>query len=247
MNHPMYKYISSIILLVGMLAGSSASQAQTYWGPTGIRGGVDVARPFYYSMYEGTGLQGEFSGSIDFTRLMLVADYGLGRIEHKGHHQEKNVQSIYTQKGHYFRVGLDYSFLPLTPDNNLAFLGVRYAMTFFQDTLKSRVLYYHRGGASSDVPGLVDNGPDIDSAQTGVRARWFELVGGVQVKVWNMLYAGCTARYKFWPHIDGASEHTPYELLGWGKHDEQSWGLSYYVVMYWPLKQFEEDKYLDLE
>lgn len=240
----MYRFTFSIVLLHSLLAVYFTSQAEVYLGPTDFRVGADVVRPLYYGAYEGAEPQFEFNGSIDFTRLMLVGDYGLGSIKRVGKNTKKNVQSVYTSQGQYFRVGVNYSFLPMTPDRNVAFLGCRYAMSFFKDHLKSRVVYAHSGGGS-DIPRSVSNGPKINTKHRKARARWLELVGGMQAKVWASLYAGLTVRYKFSLRVDNAPKHIPYEVLGWGKHDEHGWGINYYLLLQFPIKQFPEAKYLD--
>ena len=32
----------------------------------------------------------------------------------------------------------------------------------------------------------------------GEKARWFELTGGLKVRMWKNFWLGYTARYKFW-------------------------------------------------
>ena len=75
----------------------------------------------------------------------------------------------------------------------------------------------------------------IEGQQSNVQARWFEAVAGIKVKVWTMLYMGCTLRYKFWLRIDRATAYQPYDILGWGLNDEEAFGVNYYVSLRVPL------------
>ncbi|MEL6539435.1 MAG: DUF6048 family protein [Bacteroidota bacterium] len=240
----MYRFIFSIALLHCLLAVPTASQAKAYLGPTDFRIGTDIMRPAYYGAYEGTGPQCEVSSSVDFTRLMITGGYGFGSLKREGHNKKQQVYSVYTNKGQYFRAGLDYNFISRTPDSNVASLGLRCAISLFEDHLKSRVIYAHAGG-NTDVPSLVGHGPVVDTKHKRAWAQWFELVGGIQAKVWASLYAGLTIRYKFRLRISKAFNHIPYEVLGWGQHGNHGWGINYYLLVRFPLKQFSEDEYLD--
>jgi hypothetical protein len=179
-------------------------------------------------MYYGrVGTQYEYNASIDFASFILEGDYGHGSIKWKGHNEETSTKSAYVSNGHYFRVGLSYNLLQDTPDKNMAFLGVRYAKSFFKDHLVSKVLYHN--GRRGDAP--IEGGPTINSKQDNVKARWFEAVAGVRVKIWKLLYAGGAIRYKFGLDLDGAHAHIPYDVLGWGLNNDASFGFSLYLSL----------------
>ncbi len=223
----MLKYIFSTFISLWMLMNSSCSWAKVRYWPTGVQLSMDVSRPLYYKFYEENGVHYEFNSSIDFSRLMLEGDYGWGKVEQAGLNHKTNTASVYTNHGKYFRVGLNYNFVKDTPDKNAAFLGLRYARGFFKDALKSRVNYA--------LEGLVENGPLLDMQQDKVQARWFEAVSGVKVKVWKLLYVGCTMRYKFGLKITHTTAHLPFEILGWGLNDEEAFGFNYYISLRIPL------------
>ncbi len=98
----------------------------------------------------------------------------------------------------------------------MAFLGFRYARNFFQDHLVSKVRHDSEGPIKNrNVP--------IDSKQHNVKARWFEAVAGVKVKVWKLLYAGGTLRYKFGLRIDQADSHV--------NDQEEAFGFNLYLSL----------------
>ncbi|MCU0317904.1 MAG: DUF6048 family protein [Amoebophilaceae bacterium] len=227
----MFRYICSVCLCLGILARSAPVWARASHRPTGIHLGVDVFRPFQYKYYERKGTQYELNACTDFSSMMLEGDYGWGSICWEGYNPKADVLSSYTSSGQYFRVGLNYNFLPDTPNKNQAFLGLRYATSFFQDQLVSKVVY--------DSTGLIKGGGGrgpINSKQTNVRARWFEAVAGVKVRIWRLLYAGGTIRYKFVLRTDYAKSYVPYDVLGWGLNEQgASFGVSYYLSLRIPL------------
>ena len=223
----MFRYICSILLYLGVLVSSSPTRANTRYWPTGIQVCMDVLRPFHYKYYGRAGMQYAYNASIDFASLILEGDRGCGDIQWEGHNEETSTQSSYASNGYYFRVGLSYNLLQDTPDKNVAFLGVRYAKSFFKDHLSSRVLYHH--SIKGDAP--IQGGPTINSKQDNVEARWFEAVAGVRVKIWKLLYAGGAIRYKFGLHLDGANAHIPYDVLGWGLNNDTSFGFSLYLSL----------------
>ncbi|MFM2428405.1 MAG: hypothetical protein RL012_289 [Bacteroidota bacterium] len=222
-----FRYICSVFLCLGMLASSLPTRAKTRYWPTGIQLGMDVFRPFQYKYYGRQGTPYELNTSIDFARCILEGDYGWGSIHWKGCSEKTSTSSYYASDGQYFRVGLNYNFLQDTPNKNMAFLGFRYARSFFQDHLVSKVSYDSRGPIKNqDI--------SIDSKQHNVKARWFEAVAGVKVKVWKLLYAGGTMRYKFGLRIDQANCHTPYDVLGWGLNDDEPFGFNLYLSLHIP-------------
>ena len=219
MNHKLtFRYIFSTSLCLGLLVAGASTWAQPRYWPTGIRLSIDVASPLYYKYYQKTGVQYEFNASTDFANFMLEGDYGWGSIQWKGLDLKTSPRSAYTSDGKYFRIGLNYNLLQDTPDKNAAFLGVRYATSFFQDHLTSQVSYNSAGPIKNKLP--------IDSEQSDVKARWYEAVAGVKVKVWKILYVGGTVRYKFGLHIDGTDAYVPYDVLGWACMTKRLLGLT---------------------
>lgn len=229
----MFRYLISLLVLLWTLMIDSPSWAQaSQYLPTGLQLSTDLYRPLYYG-YQGTGLQYEFNGSIDFHRLMLEGDYGRGHIQRKGIYKQKSIPSSCKNEGQYFRIGLNYNFIKKTTDHNAAFLGVRYAMSHFQDHLEGTLKdeYWERG----KIRGWGDY--PIDSQQEQLKARWFEIVAGAKVKVWEWIYIGCAARYKFGKKISNGTSHVPFDIIGWGLNEEDAFGLNCYISLRIPLRK----------
>ncbi len=224
-----FRYIFSVFLCLGILISGLPTWAKTRYWPTSVQLGVDVSCPVYYKYYWRNGTQYELNTSMDFSSFILEGDYGGGNIRWEGYNKKTSILSSYTSDGRYLRIGLNYNVLQDTPDKNMAFLGLQYARSFFKDHLVNKVKYHY----SDTGDGLIANGgPSIDSKQNNVKARWFEAVAGVKVKVWKLLYVGSTIRYKFGLRLKDADFHIPYDVLGWGLNDgEESFGFNLYLSL----------------
>jgi Domain of unknown function (DUF6048) len=223
-----YKYIFSTLCFLGMLVSSSPAWAKTRYLPTGIQLGMDVFRPFQYQYYGRTGTPYELNAAIDFARYILDGDYGWGHIRWEGHNKKMNNSPSYTSNGKYFRVGLSYNLVQDTPNKNMAFLGLRYARSFLQDHLVSPVVPYDNLGNPIKTGRVFS----INREQYNVQARWFEVIAGVRVKIWTLLYVGGALTYKFGLRIDQACSYVPYDVLGWGLNDqEETFGFHLYLSL----------------
>ncbi len=223
-----FRYIFSVFLCLGILISGLPTWAKTRYWPTGVQLGMDVFPLCYYTYYESNSTQYELNTSMDFSSFILEGDYAWGNIRWEEYNKKTSTLSSYTSDGQYFRIGLNYNVLKDTPDKNMAFLGFRYARSFFKDHLVSKVQYHY----SSDTGDGLIAAPSIDSKQNNVKARWFEAVAGVKVKVWKLLYVGSTIRYKFGLHLNRADSHVPYDVLGWGLNNgEKSFGFNLYLSL----------------
>jgi hypothetical protein len=189
-----------------------------------------------------SGLQYEFTFAIQYKLFIIDVDFGFGSAEWKGKHSKKrsqdllgrgksiiqDIESIYKTNGYYTKIGFDINFLTDTPENNAAFIGVRYCLSFFKDSLKTKLAYSSERRANSTnhadsntvlLRNISENGSDytqVDTYQPNVRATWLEAIAGVRVKVMGPIFFGCSFRYKFFLKTYNAYKHEPYEILGWG-------------------------------
>lgn len=219
----MYRFIFRVFLVLCLLAASPCAGAPIRFWPTGIQLGTDVFRPCYYYWYQKTGAQWELNSSLDFARVMVAGDFGWGTTNWQGHHTQQQLNSSYNSKGQYFRIGLNYNLLQDTPDKNAWFIGARYAMSFFEDELDSRIIYHDQGLLEDQAQR------SIKGSHPNVRAHWFEALSGFRVKIWAWIYMGCTVRYKFGLKVSNAPHYKPFDLLGWGFHGEDAFGINYYL------------------
>ncbi|OJW68918.1 MAG: hypothetical protein BGO68_04005 [Candidatus Amoebophilus sp. 36-38] len=228
------KYIIKIFFVVNTFSVTSISWAKIKdILPTGLQIGFDVPRPLYYRWKEKTGWQYEVNGSIDFKQVLLEGDYGWGSILRKNPSGKRT--SLAENIGQYFRIGLSYNFIKNSPDHNAAYLGMRYSKAYFKDYLYGKLAREKNEKGKEITPFWEDDSlADIDQ-QAKLQAHWFEIIGGVRVKVWGWIYAGCTARYKFAKKITIRTQN-PFDIIGWGMNDEDAFGANFYIGIRIPLQ-----------
>jgi hypothetical protein len=235
-------YINILVILVILAAVGNYTPA---WAaakdflPTGLEIGFDVARLPYYLWREKTGAQYEFHTSIDFNRILLDIDYGLGNILRKNptkskEDPEKKFSKVISDHwGQYFRLGLGYNFIPPNKAHHVAYLGFMYTRSSFQDALYGN--YYIDNPKYTSKTKLFQYSVDID-VEDKFHAHWLEVVAGVRVPLWQWVYMGCTVRYKFAKHVSSSPTLIPFDIIGWGLQEEDdAWGVNYYIGIRIPL------------
>lgn len=148
----------------------------------GLRLGVDLfklTRSFYDKNYKGLELVGDFK----FTRKhYLAVEIG---------NENKTVaddQLDFTTKGTYLKVGFDYnSYENWLGMNNMIYVGMRYGVSSFSQTLNSYSIYY----ANNYFPKpTIESGTKYD----GLSAQWIEVVAGVKAEMFPNFYVGFSFR-----------------------------------------------------
>jgi hypothetical protein len=148
----------------------------------GLRVGVDLSkltRSFYEKDYKGLELVGDFK----FTRKhYLAAEIG---------NENKTVdddQLNFTTNGTYLKLGFDYnSYENWVGMNNMIYVGMRYGVSAFSQTLNSYSVYY----ANTYFPKpIIESGQKYD----GLSAQWLEVVAGVKAEMFQNLYVGFSVR-----------------------------------------------------
>ena len=209
-----------IISLVFLLAATGANAQLKRYVPTGLRLGVEAgAVPYLIFSQQQNHL--EFTGDMDFNRFYAVVDYG------QASYKLNEDTYRYNNSGSYMRFGGDVNFLYKDPNLNMAFFGVRYAISNFHDQLDyntNAVIQSHTGWPSS-----MEN-----SGNNQASAHWIELDAGLRIRIYKQLFFGFTGRYKLSlkAQSDPNGHLRPYYVPGFGKFVKPAgWGLSYYV--YW--------------
>ncbi|MEO0037640.1 MAG: hypothetical protein RIQ59_851 [Bacteroidota bacterium] len=148
----------------------------------GLRVGVDMykfTRSLYDKNYKGLELVGDFK----FTRRhYLAAEIGNENIT------VADDQLNFTTNGTYLKVGFDYnSYENWLGMNNMIYVGMRYGVSAFNQTLNSYSIYY----ANNYFPK-----PNIESGEKfdGLSAQWLEVVAGVKAELIRNLYLGFSFR-----------------------------------------------------
>jgi hypothetical protein len=197
----------------------SVAVAKKSFAPTGIRVGADVlamARTGYDKTFKGY----EISGDIDLSRYYPTIEYG-----YWGRDYNKN-SLLYSNDGHYLRVGVDVNFLLKDPEKNMFFLGARYGRSIFSESMDIKT--------TDPVWGDLVN----EGSNNNATAGWFELTTGIRVKMWKMIWMGYTAHYKFGLSTNNTSILVPHDVPGFGRTDkEATWGFNYQVLIMLPIRK----------
>lgn len=204
----------------------------TIW-PTTCYLGVDIAKTCV-GWYQKTGHAYEITGSIDFSRILLDVDYGLGHIQRDGRQHNGSFTSA---SGKYFRIGLGYNFLTPTLHHNQFFIGLRYARSSFNFQLESNKLQCNHPPADPCTPACIAPIALRHSKDAAI-AHWWEVVAGGKVYLMRILSIGCTARYKFSKKIENNLYALPFDIPGFGLAEfDHAFGYSLYVLLRIPLQK----------
>lgn len=180
--------------------------------PRGIRFGTDIVAiikssvvPNYYGW--------EVNADIDFGKFYFSVDYGFG-----GRTDKLALDGMYKNQGSYWRAGWDANILLKDPDKNMLYFGFRYCRSYFKESAFLSI--------SDSIYGDFTQSLNNDK----VRARWFELVAGLKVKVWSHLWIGYTCRLKIAPKASGYGELKSYDIPGFGLFAKTFyWGFNYQI------------------
>lgn len=223
------RLLTSISLLVLVVSSAAAQKSdttrtksdtvKTSYLPTGLRIGTDLLA-LIRSQVRDDFSGWEINGDVDFNRYYLAIDYGQSSRTLAGD------SSNYTNDGRYFRVGVDVNFLKKDPERNMFFLGIRYGRSSFSESLSIQ--------SYDQVWGLHSQ----NFSNPSVKSRWFELVGGIKVKVWKPIWMGYTARFKFGLKSNGDDAMLSHDIPGYGRNDkETTWGFNYQIFFRIPFRR----------
>ena len=181
------KYLFSIAVVlfsVFMKAQDKKDSTVVKTNRYGVRVGIDLfklSRSFYEEDYKGLEIVGDYRLT---KRYFLAGEIG---------NENKTVDDDrlnFTTNGTYFKAGFNYNLYENWLDmENLVYLGMRYGVSTFSQRLNSYSIYnrndYFRE-SSTIVSGEKFN---------GLSAQWFEVVAGVNAKVFNNFYVGFSFRF----------------------------------------------------
>lgn len=226
--------ISGYLISISILLSLQVAQAQQVvigtdsvkadFKPTAIRIGTD-AISLIQNFTKDNFTEYNFSVDVDFYRYFFNVEYG--QLEQTLFSSADN--ATYTVDGRYFRFGPEVNFLKKDPEQNALFLGFRYATSKFSDNLNFQV----ENGFFGDVNQTVSN--------RDINANWFELVGGLKVKIWNNIWFGYTARFKFGANDFETNELIPNIIPGYGLAEETvAWDFNYWIAYRIPFRKQPE-------
>ncbi len=192
-----------------------------FWVPKDIRIGYDIGKQV--ARLWSTKNTHEGILHLYFGKILLCVEGGKQII-----FREAEVQnSRYKNQGSFLCLGVDYNFLKESPEHNICSIGLRYAMSHFQETVDT---------FTKDESELLQK-PRVWKDQRvlfeqQLSAHWLEAVGGVGVSLWKNFFVGVQAKIKFKKKIKGTEKMQCFEIPGWGFGDVQAYGDVHYYVLY---------------
>ena len=135
--------------------------------------------------------------------------------------EDANTRIRYKVQAPFLRVGLDYNLLRNKFQDNLLYAGLRYAISRYSFDISG--------------PGIVDpiwgGSEPFSYKDIATTTHWFEILFGVQVKVWRNFHMGWTIRYKRSFSTTSNRYASPYYIPGYGTTTHTtSWGATYNLV-----------------
>jgi hypothetical protein len=104
------------------------------------------------------------------------------------------------------------------------FLGMRYAHSSFDEDY-SVIVDDPLWGSSNEV-----------FTNRNVPANWFELITGMRVRIWKMIWLGYTVRYKFALKMGDTPDLLPHDVPGYGLTNKNIyWGFNYQLFFRIPI------------
>lgn len=236
------RYICVLLLLYG-ISGNGVTWAQSVT-PDSVSGNTPVKGIQYSEEEKSVDPQDIplFSGvsvSGDLVGLAMVALSPYGQLEAAcrinlketyfpifemgwgiSDHTNETTNLHYKTNAPYFRIGCDYNFAKDRLSGNRILGGVRYAFTSFQYDV--------------DGPDIIDQnwGTSTPFSFHGVNGKvhWFELVFGLEAKIWSFFHLGWTFRYRFRLSNKTSPLGDPWYVPGFGKNDSHALGGTFNII-----------------
>lgn len=135
--------------------------------------------------------------------------------------EDANTFIRYKTTAPYMRVGVDFNMLKDKFQDNRLYLGVRYGLARYNFDISG--------------PPIVDpiwGGSEAFSYKDiATTSHWFEIVAGVQVKIWRNFHMGWSVRYKREISSTENQYAQPYYIPGYGTTTHTTgWGVTYNLI-----------------
>ncbi len=203
------------ILFIITLCNLYAQDSATF--KPGVFIGFDLARPAI-ALYNPE--QHTYEASLDwrFTKkYMLSFEVGTTTID-----LDKQSYS-YKSEGNYYRMGINYNFLKLSPDwdRGMFTVGLKYGMSNLkhyspQLTIDDRYWTIYK----SSLP------------ESKINSQWIELSTSLRTEILKNIYLGYTLKMNFIVKTDNNGSMKPYYIPGYGKGVFTSFPLINYYIYY---------------
>jgi hypothetical protein len=250
----MLKYFISFLLTIAVVPAQAQSESIdlqpkdtiVYKQPYGLRAGIDLSRV----------LQGFLND--DYTGLEIVGDYRLtenlyvaGELGNEKKTNTEELQDIdvlnsiplynYTTSGSYLKVGVDYNtYENWYGMNNTIFIGGRYAISSFSQTLNNYSVFDSNRYWSADqfAPGAEQN-----IEYSGLTASWLEFVFGMKAELFANIYLGASVRIGFLVSNKESETFPNLWIPGFNKvTDGSNFGIGYNYSLTYFLPLYKKSK-----
>jgi len=232
----MYRYFISICLLFVFAENFSQEQkgdsiitqekdTVIYKTNYGLRLGMDISRPIFSSLYS------------NYDGLEIVVDYRIKKnvyIAAEIGFEEKTTIEDYsnsTSKGNYIRLGLNYNAFENWLDmNNEIFVGYRYGLSLFNQTLNNYTTNVSDSENGSYFPAVINT---IGKTSTDLNAHWSEFMIGIKVETLHNLFIGFSLSYKVLMSIKDPKDFKTLYSPGFNRIFESNTGFGInYTISY---------------
>ena len=240
----MFRYFIKLMVLLWLCpsigqespAESQAQDSVDYRQIYGLRLGIDLSRPartVYDDDYQGFEIMGDFRIT---SRLYVAAELGnekINRAEILGNDSNPNQFEIYNydSSGSYLKLGVDFNtYENWYGMNNAIYIGGRYAVSAFSQTLNEYRIYDSNRYWSPDI--FVDGALPPEEF-SGLNATWLEFLFGIKVELFKNFFAGASLRLGYLVTNKEADRMKNLWIPGFNKVTEGSnfgVGYNYYIA-----------------
>lgn len=187
----MYKYFISLLFVLSFYNSFSQEikdpvekDSVVYKTAYGLRLGADLSKPVrgvLQNFYQGYELVGDYRIS---EKWYIAAEIGFEEFTSK-----EDFLNV-TSKGNYARIGVNYnSYKNWLDMNNEIFVGFRYGISLFEQTLNS---YSVNVGNSYLPSNEITPGTTFD----GLSAHWGEFVVGLKAEIFDNIFMGVSGSFR---------------------------------------------------
>ena len=214
-------FISLCLFFVVVTTTAQEKDSTVYKSPYGLRVGIDIGKPIL-------GLLDSNSSGIEFT-----ADYRISKswyiATEFGNQKEITVEDYTnsTSKGNFIKLGVNYNAYKNWLDmNNEIFVGIRYAISSFDQTLNS----YRINTGNEYFDSNTINTPITTK---GLTAHWTEFVMGIKVETLKNLFLGFSFSYKIMLNLKHPNNFKTLYVPGFNRVFETETGFGFnYTISY---------------
>ena len=215
------RLVVSLILIIGCQGLQAQEKVLVFEKDTiPLLRGFQVSFDIFGAAQKALSSYGQYEGALRVNlrdKWFPIVEIGYGMADH----HDEVTEIAYKTEAPYFRAGLDYNVLKNKHANNRVFVGARYAFTSYKVDVERRNL--------PDPVWKWDSGFRVDGMSCS--HHWFELVFGIDAKVFGPLHLGWSVRYKrrlF--HNDGDIGQTWY-VPGFGIYGDTRLGGTFNAII----------------